>query len=283
MLTIFLSYRRVDSGGYAGRLADSLEKHFGKGSVFQDVETIVPGSNFIQAIDAAIARCQVIVVLIGNTWLAERNANGGPRLNDPDDFVRLEVAAGLRAGTHVIPVLVEGTAMPSESALPGDLKPLARLQAIELSDTRWEYDVERLAKVMRGLLGGRSAQRRFYVFAGIGALVAAVAGVAGYVAYNQPPQIAGQWMLPNGSFWIVLQNGRQLTIEETHYESKQVWKRGAGTVDRIRVTFFLDTVYGAPHRFEGSLVLSSDARAMSGTVKEANSATDTPLTLTRAH
>ena len=118
MPSIFLSYRRADTGGYAGRLADSLERHFGKGSVFQDVETIVPGSNFMQTIDAAIARCDVLAVLIGNTWLAERNANGGMRLNDPDDFVRLEVAAGLRAKTHVIPVLVEGTTMPAESDLP---------------------------------------------------------------------------------------------------------------------------------------------------------------------
>ena len=283
MLTIFLSYRRADSGGYAGRLADSLEKRFGKGSVFQDVETIIPGSNFVQAIDAAIARCQVLVVLIGNTWLTERNANGSPRLNDPHDFVRLEVAAGLRAGTHVIPVLVEGTAMPAESALPDVLKPLAHLQAIELSDTRWEYDVERLAKVMRALIGGRSAQRRVYVLAGVAALVAAAAGVGSYVALNQPPQLAGQWMLPNGSFWIVLQNGRQLTMEETHYESKEVWKRGAGTVDGNRVTFFLETIYGAPHHFEGTLVLSSDARAMSGTTREANIPGETSLALTRVH
>jgi hypothetical protein len=281
--TIFLSYRRVDSGGYAGRLADSLEKHFGKGSVFQDVETIVPGSNFIQAIDAAIARCQVLVVLIGNTWLAERNANGSLRLNDPDDFVRLEVGSGLRAGTHLIPVLVEGTTMPAESALTDDLKPLARLQAIELSDTRWDYDVERLAKVIRALTGGGSASRRVYLLAGIAALIATIAGVAGYIAFNQPPQIAGQWMLPNGSFWIVLQNGHQLTIEETHYDSKQVWKRGAGTADKNRVTFFLETIYGAPHRYEGTLTLSSDARAMSGTVRESNSERDTPLALTRAH
>ena len=99
------------------------------------------------------------------------------------------------------------------------------------------------------------------------ALLAAIAGAAGYVALNRPPELAGQWMLPNGSFWMVQQNGRELKIEETHYDSKQVWKRGAGTVDKNQVTFFLDTVYGAPHRFEGTLALSSDLRVMSGTVK----------------
>jgi hypothetical protein len=280
--SIFLSYRRADTGGYAGRLADSLERHFGKGSVFQDVETIVPGSNFMQTIDAAIARCDVLVVLIGNTWLAERNANGGMRLNDPDDFVRLEVAAGLRAKTHVIPVLVEGTAMPVETDLPGDLKPLARIQALELSDTRWEYDVQRLAQVVRTLTGVKSPHKRAYMLIGGAALLAAIAG-AGYVALNRPPALSGQWMLPNGSFWMVQQNGRELKIEETHYDSKQVWKRGAGTVDKNQVTFFLETVYGAPHRFEGALSLSSDLRAMSGTVKEANTAAAAPLSLTRAH
>lgn len=280
---IFLSYRRADTGGYAGRLADSLEKRFGKGNVFQDLEAIVPGSNFTHEIDAAIARCQVLVVLIGNTWLTEHATDGSPRLNDPHDFVRLEVASGLRAGTHVIPVLVEATTMPAENALPDDLKPLARLQAIELSDTRWEYDIERLAKVVRALTGGRSAHRRAYLLVGIAALVSTFAGIAGYVAFNRPPQISGQWMLPNGSFWIVLQNGHQLSIEETHYDSKQVWKRGAGTVDKNRVNFFLQMIYGTPHRYEGALMLSSDAHAMSGVIRESNSERDTALALTRAH
>ena len=282
MASIFLSYRRADTGGYAGRLADSLERHFGKGSVFQDVETIVPGSNFMQTIDAAIARCDVLAVLIGDTWLAERNANGGMRLNDPDDFVRLEVAAGLRAKTHVIPVLVEGTAMPTETDLPADLKPLARIQALELSDTRWEYDVQRLAQVVRTLTGVKSPHKRAYVLISGAAVLAAIAGAAGYVALNRPPELSGQWMLPNGSFWMVQQNGRDLKIEETHYDSKQVWKRGAGTVDRNHVTFFLETVFGAPHRFEGALALSSDLRTLSGTVKDAKSAAADSLSLTRA-
>src|SRR5689334_24153014 len=130
MPSIFLSYRRADTGGYAGRLTDSLARHFGKGNVFQDLEAIIPGSDFTRAIDAAIAQCQVLVVLIGDTWLAERAADGSPRLEDPHDFVRLEIASGLRAATHVIPVLVEGAKMPAESALPDDLKPLARLQAL---------------------------------------------------------------------------------------------------------------------------------------------------------
>jgi hypothetical protein len=278
---IFLSYRRADTGGYAGRLADSLEKHFGRSSVFQDVEAIVPGSNFMQAIDAAIARCEVLVVIIGDSWLAEAGANGRPRLEDPHDFVRLEVAAGLRSGVHVMPVLVEGTTMPAENALPRDLQPLARLQAIELSDTRWDYDVERLAKVICALTGNKTAPRRAYLVAGLSAFLATIAAVAGYITFNQPPAISGQWMLPNQSYWIVLQSGDQLTIEETHHDSKQVWKRGAGSVKQNRVTFFLATIYGAPHRYDGTLVLSPDARSMNGVISESNSPIETAFTLTR--
>ncbi len=281
MPAIFLSYRRADTSGYAGRLADALETCFGKGNIFQDVETIAPGSNFTLAIDTAIARCQVLVVLIGNTWLTERAADGSLRLNDPRDFVRQEVASGLRAGTHVIPVLVEGTTMPAESALPADLKPLARLQAIELSDTRWEYDVERLVKVLRALFGGSPPHRRAYMIAGAAVLVTAIAGAAAYFAFNQPAQVSGRWTLPNGSFWIVLQDGHRLTIEETHYDSKQVWKRGAGTVNKNRVDFFLDTIYGSPHRYEGTLNLSSDANTMSGVVREMNSERRSALALSR--
>src|SRR3954468_24826405 len=99
MPAIFLSYRRADTGGYAGRLTDSLAKHFGKGNAFQDLEAIVPGSDFTRAIDAAIAQSQVLVVLIGGPWPAERAADGSQRLNDPYYFVRLEIVSGLRTAT----------------------------------------------------------------------------------------------------------------------------------------------------------------------------------------
>lgn len=283
MTAIFLSYRRADTGGYAGRLADSLEKHFGSRSVFQDVEAIAPGSNFMQAIDAAIARCQVLVVLIGDTWLTETGADGHPRLDNPHDFVRLEVISGIRRRVQMIPVLVEGASMPAENALPQDLQPVARLQAIELSDSRWDYDVERLAKVIRELTGNKAAPRRKYLFAAAAGLLLAIALFAGYRQLNHPPDLAGQWMMPNQSYWIVLQNGTQLTIEETHYESRQVWKRGAGSVTKNRVTFFLSTIYGPIQRYEGTLTLAQDARSMNGVIRESNSYQDTALTLTRAH
>jgi hypothetical protein len=123
-----------------------------------------------------------------------------------------------------------------------------------------------LVKVVRTLPGIAASRRRTYLLLAGAVVVSTIAGVAGYVASDHTPQIAGQWILPNGSFWIVLQNGRQLTIEETHYESKQVWKRGTGTLQKQRVTFFLETIYGPAHREEGTLSVSADGRTMSGTI-----------------
>lgn len=282
MTAIFLSYRRSDTGGYAGRLAEALEKRFGKSSVFQDIEAIAPGSSFPHAIDTAIARCEVLLVLIGDTWSAEQGTDGNLRLDDPRDFVRLEVASALRAGKPVLPVLVEGAKMPTEIALPADLKTLSRLQALELSDSRWDYDMDRLAAGIRKLAGGRLALRRrlALMLAGSGAMVAAIAAVS-YVPLSRPADVSGRWNLPSGSFWVVVQDGRQLAIEETHYQSKQVWKRGSGTVQKDRVQFALDLVHGAPRRYEGDLRFSSDRNTLSGQVHDTSSGRKEPLTLMR--
>jgi len=267
---IFLSYRRADTGGHAGRLVDALEERFGKGSVFQDVAAIAPGSDFARAIDSAIAHCQVLIVLIGDTWLAERDAGGGLRLHDPEDFVRAEIAAALKANRPVLPVLVEGGTMPAEDALPQDLKRLARLHALELSDTRWDYDVDRLANAIRNLTGrARGSRRRWMRWLGIGATTVLAVGAGTYLVSGRPADVSGRWNLPSGSFWVVMQNGRQLTIEETHYDSKQVWKRGSGTVERDRIEFSLNFVYASQRSSTGSLKLSADRNSMSGEGRDA--------------
>ena len=282
MPSVFLSYRRADTGGYAGRLAESLEGRFGRGSVFQDVEAIAPGSDFAQAIAAAIGRCQVAVVLIGDTWGSERDANGRLRLEDPHDFVRLEVASALRAGTPVLPVLVEGGKMPSAAALPSDLAQFARLQALELSDTRWEYDVDRLAQAVRTLAGERprpSPRRRALAW---GIAAAAALAVIGYAALERPPSVAGRWNLTDGSFWSIVQHRGELEIEETHYQSKQVWKHGTGKLTGSRVQFRLELRYGGPRRWEGSLELAPDAATLSGHLRDLQTGEQQLLVLTRA-
>ena len=285
MPTIFLSYRRSDSGGYSGRLADALEKTFGAGSVFQDVETIAPGTDFTQAINAAIARCNVCIVLIGDTWAAERSGDGRPRLDDRNDFVRLEAASALRERKPVLPVLVEGAKMPDEHVLPADLKPLARLQALELSDSRWEYDVERVVRAVRSLTG-RSlpfTRRRALVLGSVAALLTGVVGAAVYRALTRPGDIAGRWKMPDDNVWYVTQDGRSVTIEETHHQSKQIWKRGSGRMRKDRLRFRLDLVYGGPRLYEGELRLSADGNMLSGDVRDALSGAKDRLVLVRIH
>lgn len=152
---VFLSYRRHgESAGYAGHLADELQARLGAAHVFRDIDTIPPGQDFVKFITDAVGSCAVFLVVIGPDWLTARDAAGHRRLDDPEDFVRVETAAALSRDVPVIPVLVGGAAMPLAQDLPHPLKPLARRQAIELSDGRWRYDVEKLCKVIDDTLPG---------------------------------------------------------------------------------------------------------------------------------
>lgn len=146
---IFISYRRSESAAYAGRLSDQLRAHFGSQIIFIDIESIEPGRDFGEAIEDAISSCKIVLVVIGRQWLTCANEHGR-RLDDPKDFVRLEIAAALKRGIRVIPVLVQGAAIPREQDLPGDIAPLARRQAWEVSDLRWNQDVGKLIEKIAG-------------------------------------------------------------------------------------------------------------------------------------
>jgi hypothetical protein len=141
---VFVSYRRDDSSGHAGRLHDSLAARFGPGNVFMDVASIEPGTDFVAAIEQAVNACDVLVGVIGRLWLDASDAQGMRRLDDPNDFVRLELASARRGGVRILPVLVQGAQMPKAEDLPEELAALARLQAHELSDSRWHSDLESL-------------------------------------------------------------------------------------------------------------------------------------------
>lgn len=158
MAGIFLSYRRDDSGGHAGRLADDLKQAFAGDQVWRDIEAIEAGADFVDAIGKAIGSCSVLLALIGPRWLDAKNAAGERRLDDPNDFVRLEIATALERGVRVIPVLVGGAIMPSEPALPEVLRPLSRRQAHELTDKRWDYDAGQLFDAI-GKLPGLSRRK----------------------------------------------------------------------------------------------------------------------------
>jgi hypothetical protein len=149
MAGVFISYRRDDCAGHAGRLYDRLADRIGESSVFMDVDAIELGADFGVRIDEAIGACRLVIVLIGDDWLDIADSRGRRRLEDPTDFVRREVATALRRGdVGVIPVLVEGATMPPVERLPEDLKALARRNALELSDAGWRYDVERLIEAV---------------------------------------------------------------------------------------------------------------------------------------
>jgi hypothetical protein len=153
---IFVCYRRQDSAGYAGRLYDRLEAEFGDDRVFMDVEAIEPGAVFAEVIAGQVARCRVLLVMIGPEWLAPDGA-GTRRLERPDDYVRLEVESALQHEVWVIPVLIEDTRMPDEEDLPPSLKPLAGRQAWSLSLTRFHFDCSRLIETINRVLGEERA------------------------------------------------------------------------------------------------------------------------------
>ncbi len=146
---IFLSYRRDDSRHAAGRLADDLADHFGAARIFRDIEAIAPGSDFAVSLERALGSCAVMVVLIGPRWLDIRDAQGGRRLDREDDWIRQEIAVALQRGIPVLPVLLEGTPVPDPAALPEPIRALGRRQGVELSDSRWHDDVQRLARALR--------------------------------------------------------------------------------------------------------------------------------------
>jgi hypothetical protein len=157
---IFINYRREDSAGFAGRLADSLGAWFGSERVFRDVGGIDYGEDFEAKIDSKLEDSGAIVVVIGDRWTSVIGADGTRRLDDPHDYVTREIAVALANGVAVVPVLIGEAAMPRPEDLPAALKDLARRNAITVSDERWSFDVERLAKVLAIDVPGSVAQRR---------------------------------------------------------------------------------------------------------------------------
>jgi hypothetical protein len=145
---VFISYRREDSLAYARLLRQSLAPHIEQENLFMDLETIRDGQDFVDVIEAAIDGCESLVVVIGQDWSGCADEQGRRRLDQADDFVRLEIGTALALGKRVVPVLVGGAAMPGAEELPGDIALLWRRQARELSDSRWEYDVGELARAL---------------------------------------------------------------------------------------------------------------------------------------
>ena len=115
---IFLCYRRDDNRHAAGRLYDCLQQRFSSEQIFFDVDAIEPGLSFLHVIQERIRASDAIIVVIGPNWLDARDSDGHRRLDDPEDFVRVEIEAGLQEGIRVIPVLIDGAAIPRSQTCP---------------------------------------------------------------------------------------------------------------------------------------------------------------------
>ena len=141
---IFISYRRADSAGYAGRIYDRLSAHFGVDAVFMDVDTIEAGVDFLEVLQNSVQSCDVVVVLVGRNWLTIKDETSKRRLDNPEDFVRIEIATALNRDIRVIPVLVDGAQMPSSAELPDNLKPLVRRNALQVNHHSFNANAHRL-------------------------------------------------------------------------------------------------------------------------------------------
>jgi len=189
MSGVFISYRREDSSGYAGRLFDILSVRFGREHTYMDLDTIKGGDNFAAVIEEKISQCDVLLAVIGERWLTITGENGSRRLDMPADFVRLEIAKALERGVRVIPVLVGGAPMPRAEDLPEDLRPLTDHQAMDLRDAHFHADADLLIDVLDKTVPAfasppqNAKSRRFD--AAIAAVVVIAAVLGGLLLFRQ--------------------------------------------------------------------------------------------------
>jgi hypothetical protein len=158
MSGVFISYRRSDSGGYAGRIFDRLRQDFGEDQVFRDIDTIPGGARFRDEIAKHLKMCNIVLVIIGPSWLDALDETGRRRLDDPEDWVRIEVSSALSHKVSVIPVTVGGAALPAAKDLPEDLRSLVQYQRRDLRDgDTWNNDLQLLVRSVANELGIRRA------------------------------------------------------------------------------------------------------------------------------
>src|SRR5271165_999741 len=155
---IFISYRRDDNPAWARSLYDRLTQHFGENQVFRDVDGIPLGKDFLKEIERRVGECDVLIAVIGERWLTSTDQQGGKRLENPKDFVRMEIGTALRRDIRVIPVLVDGVSMPKSTDLPDDLKELVYRNALQIGDTHFDDDCRRLTEAIEEVLEEKAAE-----------------------------------------------------------------------------------------------------------------------------
>ncbi|MGA8028334.1 MAG: toll/interleukin-1 receptor domain-containing protein [Bryobacteraceae bacterium] len=200
---VFISYRREDSGGYTGRLFDILSAHFGGKNIYMDLDTIQGGDNFVSVIEEKLGVSDVLIAVIGTRWLTVTESNGARRLDNPHDFVRLEIAKALERGIRVIPVLVDGAAMPRAEDLPQDLQPLSERQALDIRDSHFHADAQQLLQVLHKAIHGVGFRpemgRKRLIFALLAVGIAAIVLTLLLFRHSKPwgrsasSTVAGKW------------------------------------------------------------------------------------------
>ena len=243
-MSVFVSYRRKDTAGYAGRLCEHLCGVFGADNIFFDVQDIAPGQDFVDSIEKTISACHAVVVVIGPEWVADLKARAGA-----EDFVRQEVAAALRRQTPVFPVLVGGATMPAATELPEALAPLSRRQALEIRDARFDDDVKLLVSALQQVSGAvppaAAVGRRKWIPLLLAALLLAV--VAGGFLLRKEDRaidISGTWIAE-----MQKENQRpfrvrlSLVVAGTGLTGRVEYPTGDGTIqdgklEKDRLTFF---------------------------------------------
>jgi hypothetical protein len=232
---IFISYRRQDASGYAGRLFDRLVDRFGNGSVFMDVARIGAGDDFVQTLQSAVGACDLLLAVIGQAWLTCTDSSRRTRLSDPNDFLHMEIATALQRHIAVLMVVVDGATAPSTKELPEALKQMAG-QALVLRDSHWEDDVRLLISTVEAQLAAampapvpegkrwRPGVRIKWLAGALGALIVAAALLFPTLRSGHRPSLSdaghGQLLKPEITFRnngkevkaMVLLPGRRLAV-----------------------------------------------------------------------
>ena len=220
MENIFLCYRREDTGGWVRSLDEKLSGAYGRTRIFRDVDSVPIGIHFPDHIKRIISSCRVVLVLIGKNWLEAKNEKGQRRLDDPNDWVRIEIGIALSQNAWIVPVLIDGTRMPEPHKLPEALAQLPYLQAIELRDTRWNDDVEYLLSKLEQDSRGKMRKGMTWVS-------------AGDFLCGDPPKTHA---MPKGYFidlYPVTNKQFQQFVESGGYEAREYWSE-AGWRWRVR-------------------------------------------------
>lgn len=146
---IFINYRRETDKDAAGRLRDRLESAFSEEGVFIDVDNIRPGRDFVEEISASILQCDIFLSVIGPGWTEVKDGEGRRRLDNPNDWVRIEIETALQQKKTIIPVLLNHAEMPRALGVPESLAPLTRINAARLTHERYGADMRGLITVIK--------------------------------------------------------------------------------------------------------------------------------------